>query len=185
MLAIALAAGAFKDYSTIEEILAVCPAPDMDYALLEWKHDMLDRPFFQTMNSAGPTGKIVSSSSFDNMLGKWSTRAGFERAIKIHDARREALIKADGMYQSLARLLAYLNPVANSLMVYEDNGYSPDERMKFAGQRNPNTFRQSYMAAMSTLDGQGSFLGTELRKDQGCKQSATISHNRIIVIARF
>ncbi|OCK73076.1 hypothetical protein K432DRAFT_365291 [Lepidopterella palustris CBS 459.81] len=141
LLAIALATEAFRDYSTLEEILAVRPAPDMEYAILEWKQDMLDRPFFQTMNSTGPTGKIVSATSFNSTLDGWSIRAGFERGIKIHDVRREALIKAD------------------------DNNYSVDERMKFAGQRDPSVFRQSYMHAMSTVDGQGSFLGTELRRD--------------------
>ena len=50
-------------------------------------------------------------------------------------------------------------------MVCKDNGYSVDERMVFAGHRNPRTFRSYYTAAMSTVDGQGSFLGTELRKD--------------------
>ena len=37
--------------------------------------------------------------------------------------------------------------------------------MVFAGHRNPRTFRSNYTAPMSTVDGQGSFLGTELRKD--------------------
>lgn len=37
--------------------------------------------------------------------------------------------------------------------------------MVFAGHRNPRTFRSYYTAPMSTVDGQGSFLGTELRKD--------------------
>ena len=39
--------------------------------------------------------------------------------------------------------------------------------MKFAGQRNPNTFRGYYMAKETTVDGLGSFFETELRKDLG------------------
>ncbi|KAF2188816.1 hypothetical protein K469DRAFT_765777 [Zopfia rhizophila CBS 207.26] len=46
VLTIALVMNAFRDYTTINEILAVWPAPDMAYALLEWKDDILDKPFF-------------------------------------------------------------------------------------------------------------------------------------------
>ena len=37
--------------------------------------------------------------------------------------------------------------------------------MKFGGHRNPNTFLNSYMAHISTVDGQPSFLGQTLRRD--------------------
>ncbi|KAF2195618.1 hypothetical protein K469DRAFT_758244 [Zopfia rhizophila CBS 207.26] len=136
-----LAMNAFREYTTIHQILAVRPKPDMVYALIKWKDGMLNKPFHQTMTSAGFTGRIVSSSSFDKDLGCWSLHAGYEKPIRVHHVRKEALIKAD------------------------DNGYSMEERMKFAGHRNPNTFRWSYMAPMSTVDGQGSFLNTELRRD--------------------
>ncbi len=46
-----------------------------------------------------------------------------------------------------------------------DNGYSIAERMKFAGHFDPNTFVTSYMSQLSTVDGQGSFFGQELRRD--------------------
>ncbi len=37
--------------------------------------------------------------------------------------------------------------------------------MVFIGHRNPYTFHLYYMAPISTMDGQRSFLGMELRKD--------------------
>ena len=37
--------------------------------------------------------------------------------------------------------------------------------MKFAGHLNPKTFPKYYMAPLSTVDGQASFLGQKLRKD--------------------
>ena len=68
----------------------------MEYAPLEWKRDMLSKPFLQRINSAGPTGKIGSAGSFNKSLGDWSERAGFEDRVRVHDGQREALIKADG-----------------------------------------------------------------------------------------
>src|SRR5947207_14325149 len=50
---------------------------------------------------------------------------------------------------------------ANHLFV--DSGYSIAERMKFAGHTNPNTFFESYMLQMSTVDGQSSYWGRERR----------------------
>src|SRR5947207_6974434 len=50
---------------------------------------------------------------------------------------------------------------ANHLFV--DSGYSIAERMKFAGHTNPNTFFESYMPQMSTIDGQSSYWGRERR----------------------
>jgi hypothetical protein len=47
----------------------------------------------------------------------------------------------------------------------KDNGYSIAERIKFAGHINPGTFLNSYMAQLSTVDGQASFLGQRLRRD--------------------
>ncbi|KAI9773400.1 MAG: hypothetical protein M1840_007615 [Geoglossum simile] len=141
LLAIALADNAFRDYCTLEEILAIEPPTDDNFFHVEWKEDILDVPFFQTTNSQGPTGKIQKSNSFSRQLVTLGRRAGYKENVTVHDARREALIKAD------------------------DHGYSIAERMKFAGHINPNTFLDSYMAKISTVDGQASFLGQKLRQD--------------------
>ena len=37
--------------------------------------------------------------------------------------------------------------------------------MRFGGHSNPNTFFNSYMSQLSTVDGQGSFFGQALRRD--------------------
>ena len=50
-------------------------------------------------------------------------------------------------------------------MVCKDNKYSVNKQMVFIGYRNPHTFHSYYTAAMSTVDGQGSFLSTKLQKD--------------------
>jgi hypothetical protein len=146
LLAIALADNAFRDYSTLEEILAIELQTDEDLCYIEWKDDILDVPFFQTMTSQGPTGKIQKSTSFGGQLVALSRQAGYEKNITVHDAQREALIKADGMV--LIQLDLFF--LTNSLN--EDNGYSIAERMKFAGHINPNTFLKSYIAQISTVE---------------------------------
>ncbi|KAH0542349.1 hypothetical protein FGG08_003287 [Glutinoglossum americanum] len=140
LLAIALADNAFRDYSTLEEILAIEPPADEDLYHIEWKDDILDMPFFRTATFEGPTNKIQKSNSFSHQLVALGRRAGYEENITVHDARREALIKAD-------------------------DGYSIAERMKFAGHIDSSTFLNSYMAQISTVDGQASFLGQKLRGD--------------------
>ena len=45
-----------------------------------------------------PTDTIQSSSSYDRQLSDLGHRAGFEVNISVHDARREALVKADGKF---------------------------------------------------------------------------------------
>ena len=97
ILAKLLAVGAFKYYSTLEEIFAIEPPPGEDYWILEWADYIQDVPLFQTMTHNGPTGKIQTASAFSYQLTSASVRAGFKN-ITIHDARREALIKADGKF---------------------------------------------------------------------------------------
>ncbi len=58
MLAIFLAAGAFKKYDTIEKVLAVKPLTDQKYWVLEWADHVLDRPVFLEMSANGLTRKI-------------------------------------------------------------------------------------------------------------------------------
>ncbi|KAI9776699.1 MAG: hypothetical protein M1839_009426 [Geoglossum umbratile] len=134
-----LADGAFKDYTTFEEIFAIPPPADGSLHHLEIREDKQDLPFFQVISCSGPTGKIQSASSFSSRLVGLGHRAGYRENITVHDIRREALIKAD------------------------DNGYSIAERMKFGGHKNPNTFSESYMSQMSTVDGQSSYWGRERR----------------------
>jgi hypothetical protein len=96
ILALALADDAFKEYSTLEEILELEPPLDQNIWHLEWKDGVLDLPVFRKMSLHGPTNTIQSSSSYDRQLSDLGHRAGFEVNISVHDARREALVKADG-----------------------------------------------------------------------------------------
>ncbi len=91
-----MADGAFKDYSTPEEILAVKPPVDERMCRVDWKESMLDLPLFPILNAQGSTGKIQRASTFCHQLADLGHRAGYEFRVTVHDARREALMKADG-----------------------------------------------------------------------------------------
>lgn len=96
MLAIFLAAGAFKKYSTIQEILAIKPPTDQKYWVLDWADHILDQPVFPTVTANGPTQKIQKAGTFSTQVREVSVRAGMERYVTIHSSRREALIQATG-----------------------------------------------------------------------------------------
>ena len=97
ILAISLAAGAFKRYHSIEEILAVQPPADQQYWALEWADHVSDLPVFPTMTSEGSTKEIQSGTSFNKQLRDVCTRAGMAQPGTIHSSRRESLIQATGM----------------------------------------------------------------------------------------
>ena len=158
ILAIALADGAFRDYATLDEILAIEPPSDEAIWQVEWKESILDTPFCRAITSRGLSSNIQTANSFGDQLARLGKRSGHERNITIHAVRREALIKADGDALSPAIFV-------HALIDAADNGYSEAERMKFAGHLNPSTFPAFYMAPLSTVDGQGSFLGQRLRRD--------------------
>ncbi|KAJ4502326.1 hypothetical protein HRR76_005404 [Exophiala dermatitidis] len=139
LLAIALADGAFQDYLTFEEIEAIPPPVDGSLHQLRIRKELHQVPFLRTMSSEGPTGKIQPAVSFSSGLVGLGHRAGYEENIRVHDFRREVLVKAD------------------------DNGYSIAERMKFAGHENSDTFFGSYMPQISTVDGQASYWGKARR----------------------
>ncbi|KIV87981.1 hypothetical protein PV10_09166 [Exophiala mesophila] len=139
LLAIALADGAFQDYLTFEEIEAIPPPVDGSLHHLRIRKELHRMPFFQTMSPEGPTGKIQTAASFSSGLVGLGHRAGYEENIRVHDFRREVLVRAD------------------------DNGYSIAERMKFAGHENSDTFFGSYMPQISTVDGQSSYWGKARR----------------------
>jgi hypothetical protein len=96
-LAITLAQDAFQDYNSYDEIFAIPPPEDGIPYPLRIKKEMLHRPFFQTMSSNGPTGKIEGASKFGRWLVDLGHRAGFPVNIGVHDFRAEVLVKADGM----------------------------------------------------------------------------------------
>ncbi|ELQ32919.1 hypothetical protein OOU_Y34scaffold01015g11 [Pyricularia oryzae Y34] len=94
LLAIFLARGAFKSYSTIQQILAVKPPPDQEYWVLDWADRVMNLPVFPTMTAAGLTEKIQTAGAFTNQIRGLSIRAGMERPVTPHGIRRECLIQA-------------------------------------------------------------------------------------------
>lgn len=95
MLAPALACGVFRNYKTYDEIFAILPPSDGTLHHLQIANNKLKLPFFQTMSRHGPTEKIQQATSFGSRLVTLGHRAGYPENIKVHDIRREALVKAD------------------------------------------------------------------------------------------
>ena len=86
MLAKAIADHAFRDYSTMEELLAIEPPEDEMYHL--WQHEsVLDKPFFYMIS----TGEMEKADTFSRCLRELGLRAGYLRCPTIHDFRAEGL----------------------------------------------------------------------------------------------
>ena len=85
-LAMFIARRAFRDFTTIEEPLALAPPEGDEMVLLAWKEDLLDKPIYQRKD-----GKIDSVSTFTARLRALCIRAGYAVPPTIHDFRAEAL----------------------------------------------------------------------------------------------
>ena len=86
MLARAIADQAFRDYSTMEELLAIEPLEDEMYHLRQHE-SMLDKPFFHVIL----TGKMEKADTFSRRLRELGIRAGYLRCLIIHNFRAEGL----------------------------------------------------------------------------------------------
>ncbi|OJD27770.1 hypothetical protein ACJ73_00840 [Blastomyces percursus] len=139
-LAICLARGLFRDFKTADEIFALEPPPGEYYELVLGEN-FPGTPFFEVMSDKGPTGRILNASWLDDGLAKLGRRGGYDNRISCHDIRAEALVRAD------------------------ENGYSKDELMKFAGHGDPRMFFESYMPATSSVGGVENILGLARRRD--------------------
>ncbi|KDN70506.1 hypothetical protein CSUB01_07951 [Colletotrichum sublineola] len=137
ILAILVAEKAFKDYSTLAELLAIEPADD-EMRQLRWNDSILDQPFFKSTSSKRTTRKIETANAFGRRLRALGFRAGYPRPPTVHDFR------AEGLY-------------------WIDKLYTVAQRMKHAGQRDPNTFNNHYQPNNSGTDGQGSYFGHDVR----------------------
>jgi hypothetical protein len=62
LLAIIISAGAFKDYSTIEDVLAARPPPGRKYRIINWADGMLDDPVFPEMSADRLTEKTKNET---------------------------------------------------------------------------------------------------------------------------
>ncbi|TAQ83756.1 hypothetical protein B7494_g7916 [Chlorociboria aeruginascens] len=96
LLAIIISAGAFRDYSTIEDILAARPPPGRKYRIMDWADGISDDPVFPEMSADGSTEKTKNETAWGHQCSDWAKRAGFTGGMGLHATRREALIKVDG-----------------------------------------------------------------------------------------
>jgi hypothetical protein len=108
LLAIIISAGAFKDYSTIKDVLAARPPPRRKFRIMEWADGVLDDPVFPEMSVDGPTKKTKNETAWGGQCSDWAKRADFTGGMGLHAARREILIKVDGKVFSL-RTSAWYN----------------------------------------------------------------------------
>ncbi|KAL8396616.1 hypothetical protein RB594_003623 [Gaeumannomyces avenae] len=137
ILAILIAAKAFRDYNTIEDLLGIEP-PESEMVHLQWKENILDQPFFKSMSSRRTSGKIETAHSLGKRLRALGFRTGYSRPPTIHDFRAEGLFWIDQLY-------------------------SAAQRMKHAGQKDPSTYNNHYQPNNSGTDGQGSYFGLDVR----------------------
>ncbi len=63
MLAIALVNGAFRDYNTLIEILAIEPPPHTVIWRVEWKESILDYPFLSICDLSGSDWQLICQST--------------------------------------------------------------------------------------------------------------------------
>ncbi|KAH8598545.1 hypothetical protein B0O99DRAFT_683947 [Bisporella sp. PMI_857] len=64
LLAIIISAGAFRDYSTIEDVLAARPLPGKKYRIMDWEDEVSDDPVFPEMSADGPTEKTKNETAW-------------------------------------------------------------------------------------------------------------------------
>ncbi|KAF3760107.1 hypothetical protein M406DRAFT_324906 [Cryphonectria parasitica EP155] len=116
ILAILMAARAFRDCATIEDLLAIETTRGRDEMVrLEWKDDMLDQPLFTSTSQRRAGGQIETAGTLSRRLHALGLRAGYSKPPTVHDFR------AEGLY--------WINQL-----------YSLAQRMKHAGHKKPDTY---------------------------------------------
>lgn len=93
MLARAVADSAFRDYSTMEELLDI-EAPETEMYYLRQSDSVLDKPFFHVIS----TGEMEKADTLSRPLRELGVRAGYLRPPTIHDFRAEGLYPV-GMFR--------------------------------------------------------------------------------------
>jgi len=152
MLARAIADNAFRDYSTMEELLEIEP-PENEMYHLRQNESVLGKPFFHVVS----TGDMEKADTFSRRLRELGVRAGYLRPPTIHDFRAEGLYLVGRVapFPPLTRLLE-LTWVADKL-------YSAAQRMKHGGHRDERTYCDSYMPNNAGTDLQGGYFDGKLR----------------------
>lgn len=109
LLAIFISRGAFRDFKTISDVLAVRPPQREKYWVMEWADGILNDPVFPKVTQDGPTREARSKDTFGSQCSDWAKRAGFVEGMGLHAPRREELIKVDGELLHYSKLRALTN----------------------------------------------------------------------------
>jgi hypothetical protein len=96
-----ISAGAFQNYSTIEDVLAARPRLGRKFRIMDWADGVLDAPVFPEMSADGPTEEPKNEGAWGHQCSDWAKRADFVDGMGLHAPRREVLIKVDGKGSSL------------------------------------------------------------------------------------
>lgn len=91
ILALTLAVNAFRNYSTLKEILVIMSANNK-LMMVKWSLDKLNLPVF-----TNSTESIEKTNNFNHNLTNVSHCAEYIQNIIIYNEQHEALIKADCM----------------------------------------------------------------------------------------
>lgn len=137
-MAAALADGALRGFDTWADICAIKRPGSARHISLEYRENRSGWYVFPATTRDGRLDHLNPSKTLSSTgLVDLGVRAGFQEHITFHAARREALLKIDSY------------------------GYSANERMRFAGHIDSNTYRRSYQTPISTVDGQATWFGFE------------------------
>ncbi|KAK7428382.1 hypothetical protein QQZ08_005139 [Neonectria magnoliae] len=85
-LARLLAYNAFRDYSTVEDLLKIVPT-EGEMMVIEWKEELLETPFFRSQSSDG----IETAGAFSHRQRLLGLRTGYATPPRNHDIRAEGL----------------------------------------------------------------------------------------------
>jgi len=72
LLAIIISAGAFRDYSSVEDVLAARPPPGKKYRIIDWADRMLNDPVFLEMSVDEPTEKTKNETAWGHQCSDWA-----------------------------------------------------------------------------------------------------------------
>jgi hypothetical protein len=86
MLAMCVRSGAFRDYTTVDELFSIPPPSEGEVYVLEWNDP--DTPFFVTRS-----GMIQKAILFSDELRGLGHRAGYIEPPTIYDFKAESLHK--------------------------------------------------------------------------------------------
>jgi len=138
-MAVALGDGVLHDYQTWEQICTIQRPKDLDHVILELNPAKSHWFVFPKCYADGRIDHEKTSSLLaSGALKQLGRRAGFTENLTLHAARREILLLVDACGK-----------------------YSDSARMQFAAHLNPHTYRKSYQTAISAVDGQAAFMGSE------------------------